>query len=164
MEDTEPHFEAALKHAATLWAGDATIVLGLMINLLPAGKPFLTRFGPQLAPFAQGWRLPRDGGGQLHWRPPCSQPAAERDRPHRHHRVFRPEPGCGHMGERPAVGGQPGWAPGGGNWAGRSLRHLYRVPWRPGVPRGPPSSPGVDSSGTLTKPPSLWAVASQSTK
>ena len=39
--------EAVSQHAATLWAGDATIALGLMINLLPARKPFLTWFSPQ---------------------------------------------------------------------------------------------------------------------
>lgn len=60
-------------------------------------------------PPAQSRCLPQDGGRQLHRRPPRSRAAAERDRHHRHHLVFRPERGCGHMGEKPGVGGWPGW-------------------------------------------------------
>ena len=41
------HARAVSLHAVTLWAGDATIALGLMINLLPARKPFLARPSPQ---------------------------------------------------------------------------------------------------------------------
>ena len=60
MEEAELHFEAGSLHLATLWAGNAMISLGLMINLSLLGghiRPGLAcgPSGSEKAP-AAGWR------------------------------------------------------------------------------------------------------------
>lgn len=109
--------------------------------------------GPALSPTRSEPALLQDGCGQLHQRRPYPRAAADRGGHCHHRRVFCPERGRGHMGERTVVA-QAGAGAGAWEPSGMSLGMAYSL-WRPDA-LGPSSQPRGDLPETLTKPLSLF--------